>query len=60
MDSIDDNDNISMQDNEDDDKLKTFLNELPETDGILEYFQILDNEIPTEEYLTEEQIVNMV
>jgi len=34
---------------------------LPEgTDDILEYFQMLDREIPTEDHLTEEQIINMV
>lgn len=31
-----------------------------ETADVLEYFQLLDREIPTEEHLTEEQIIDMV
>jgi hypothetical protein len=42
-------------------ELEDLLNSLPEqSDNILEYFQMLDREIPTEETLTEEQIVNLV
>ena len=33
---------------------------MPDAEGIQEYFQIIDQNIPTEEFLTDEQIVNMV
>lgn len=45
---------------QEEDEIETFLNELPEAEALREYFQMLDQEIPTEEYLTEDQIVNMV
>lgn len=44
----------------DNDELENLLNDLPETDDILDYFQMLDGDIPTEDYLTEEQIINLV
>ena len=33
---------------------------MPESDDVIEYFQILDREISTEENLTDEEIVNLV
>ena len=43
------------------DELKDLLYELPEdSDDVLKYFQTLDDEIPTEEILTEEQIINFI
>jgi len=33
---------------------------LPEDDNLQEYFRTFDQEIPTEEYLTEDQIINLV
>ena len=34
---------------------------MPEdSDNVLKYFQLLDDEIPTEETLTEEQIINLI
>ena len=59
-DMVNDDDDVYIQDYEDDDEIESLLNELPETDEILEYFQMLDHEIPTEEYLTDEQIINMM
>jgi len=56
----DDNNDMNIQEYEDDNELEGFLNELPESDKILEYFQTLDHEILTEEYLTDEQIINMI
>ncbi|CAB4392117.1 unnamed protein product [Rhizophagus irregularis] len=45
----------------DDDELENLLINLPEeTADVLEYFQLLDHEIPTEEHLTEEQIIDMM
>jgi hypothetical protein len=50
-----------FESNLDDDELENLLIDLPEeTNDVLEYFQLLDHEIPTEEHLTEEQIINMV
>src|SRR6185295_7855724 len=43
-----------------DDEIDDLINELPDDNEIREYFQKLDHEIPTEEYLTEEQIINMI
>ena len=45
---------------QEEDEIETLLNELPEAEELREYFQMLDQEIPTEECLTEEQIINMV
>ena len=53
-------DNVSIQDFEDEDEIEDLINELPDDDEIREYFQKLDREISTEEYLTEEQIINMI
>jgi hypothetical protein len=50
-------DDIREQDNE---EIAGLLNALPDAEGIQEYFQIIDQNIPTEEFLTDEQIVNMV
>ncbi|CAG8741440.1 8997_t:CDS:2, partial [Rhizophagus irregularis] len=37
------------------------LSELPEdSNGLLEYFQMLDKEISTEKILTDEQIINFI
>jgi hypothetical protein len=58
MDDMDDDANI--QDFEEEDEIEDLLNELPEIDEIQEYFRIFDQEIPTEEILTEEQIINMI
>lgn len=41
-------------------EIEDLLDNLPETDNVRNYFQILDHEIPAEENLTEEQIVNLV
>ncbi|CAB5373885.1 unnamed protein product [Rhizophagus irregularis] len=42
-------------------ELESLLSELPEdSDGLLEYFQMLDKKIPTEEVLTDEQIINFI
>ncbi|CAB4402409.1 unnamed protein product [Rhizophagus irregularis] len=55
-----DDDNMDEEDL-DDDELENLLINLPEeTADVLEYFQLLDREIPTEEHLTEEQIIDMV
>ncbi|CAB5107969.1 unnamed protein product [Rhizophagus irregularis] len=55
-----DDDNTDEEDL-DDDELENLLINLPEeTADVLEYFQLLDREIPTEEHLTEEQIIDMV
>ncbi|GES82995.1 hypothetical protein RCL_jg27858.t1 [Rhizophagus clarus] len=44
-----------------DNKFKNLLIDLPEeTNDILKYFQLLDHKISTKEYLTEEQIINMM
>jgi hypothetical protein len=63
-DNIDDVDDVNNDDddiNSDLNKLEDLLSELPEdSDGLLEYFQILDKEIPTEEVLTDEQIINFI
>lgn len=60
-DDMDDtDDDVNIQDLEEENEIEVLLNELPETDEIREYFQILDQEIPTEKHLTEEQIINMV
>ena len=53
-------DDASIQDFEEQDEIKDLLNELPEADEIQEYFQMLNQEIPTEDILTEEQIINMI
>ena len=58
MDDMDDD--ASIQDFEEEDEIEDLLNELPEIDEIQEYFQTFDQEIPTEEILTEEQIINMI
>ena len=50
-------DDIREQENE---KIAGLLNVLPDAEEIQEYFQIIDQNIPTEEFLTDEQIVNMV
>ena len=47
-----------MQEEDDIETLLDYLSEAEEE--VCEYFQILDQDIPTEEFLTEEQIVNMV
>lgn len=41
-------------------EIEDLLDNLPETDNVRNYFQILDHEIPAEENLTEEQIVNLI
>ncbi|GET56319.1 tigger transposable element-derived protein 5 [Rhizophagus irregularis DAOM 181602=DAOM 197198] len=41
-------------------EIKDLFDNLPETDNVRNYFQILDHEIPAEENLIEEQIVNLV
>lgn len=41
-------------------EIEDLLDNLPETDNVRNYFQILDYEIPAKENLTEEQIVNLV
>ncbi|CAB4481133.1 unnamed protein product [Rhizophagus irregularis] len=60
----DDNDgDIDEDDLESDldgDDIEDFLDNLPNSDDIIEYFQMLDHEIPTEENLTDEEIVNLV
>jgi hypothetical protein len=58
-DEVDVDDDI-IQDFEDDDEIEDLLNELPENDEIRDYFQVLDHQIPTEEHLNEEQIINMI
>ena len=58
MDDMDDD--ASIQDFEEENKIEDLLNELPEIDKIQKYFQTFDQEIPTEEILTEEQIINMI
>ncbi|CAG8739261.1 7440_t:CDS:2, partial [Rhizophagus irregularis] len=59
----DDNDgDIDEDDLESDldgDDIEDFLDNLPNSDDIIEYFQMLDHEIPTEENLTDEEIVNL-
>jgi hypothetical protein len=58
MDDMDDD--ASIQDFEEEDEIEDLLNELPEIDEIQENFRIFDQEIPSEEILTEEQIINMI
>ncbi|GES96197.1 tigger transposable element-derived protein 6-like [Rhizophagus clarus] len=42
-------------------ELESLFDELPEdSDNLLEYFQMLDKEISTEEILTDEQIINFI
>lgn len=36
------------------------LDLLPEADDLREYFHMLDHDIPTEEHLTDEQIINLL
>ncbi|PKY63625.1 hypothetical protein RhiirA4_493329, partial [Rhizophagus irregularis] len=58
-----DDDDVDEEDSElnvDDDEIENLLNHLPESDDVIEYFQILDHEIPTEENLTDKEIVNLV
>jgi hypothetical protein len=50
-------DQINMQEEE---EIENLLGNLPEVKELREYFQMLDSEIPTEEQLTDEQIINMV
>ena len=52
---IDDN----MEDFEDD-EIENLLDELPDGDEVRKYFETFDHEIPTEDILTEDQIVKMV
>lgn len=59
----DDDINFDSQDfepNFDAGEIEDLLDNLPETDNVRKYFQTLDHEIPAEEYLTEEQIINLV
>ncbi len=44
----------------DDDEVGNLFYHLPESDDIIEYFQILDHDVPTEENLTDEAIINLV
>ena len=57
---IDDDMNIGDDINTDDEEVEDLLNELPEVEKVRNYFEMFDHEIPTENALTEEQIVNMV
>jgi len=62
--SYDDDDNIDNN-NEWDFELNEFKDKfdfdyLSEDDNLQEYFQIFDQEIPTEEQLTDDQIINLV
>ncbi|RIA91082.1 hypothetical protein C1645_693030, partial [Glomus cerebriforme] len=59
-DNDDDVDEKESELNIDNDEIKDLLNHLPESDDVIEYFQIFDHEIPTEENLTEEEIINLV
>ncbi|CAB5379950.1 unnamed protein product [Rhizophagus irregularis] len=54
---VDEND---LESDLDGDDIEDFLDNLPNSDDIIEYFQMLDHEIPTEENLTDEEIVNLV
>jgi hypothetical protein len=54
------NDDSSLHDFEEENEIEELLNELPEVDKIQEYFQMFDQEIPTEEILTDEEIINMI
>jgi len=46
---------------QEEDEIEIFFNSLSEVEEeVREYFQILDQDIPTEKTLTEEQIVNMM
>ena len=57
IDNVNNNNDINLDLNE----LESLLSELPEdSDGLLEYFQMLDKEIPTEEILNDEQIINFI
>lgn len=58
-----DDDSVDEEDSElniDDEEIENLLNYLPESDDVIQYFQILDREISTEENLTDEEIVNLV
>jgi hypothetical protein len=62
-DDIDDIDDVNNNNdiNSDLNELESFLSELPEdSDDLLEYFQMFDKEIPTEEILNDEQIINFI
>ena len=56
----DDIDETNEQDLELDELDDLDIDYLPEADSLQEYFQILDQEIPAEEHLTEDQIINLV
>ncbi|CAB4397697.1 unnamed protein product [Rhizophagus irregularis] len=60
----DDNDNDvdenDLESDLDDEDIKDYLDNLPNSDDIIEYFQMLDHEILTEENLTDKEIVNLV
>ncbi|RIA83651.1 hypothetical protein C1645_833464 [Glomus cerebriforme] len=61
--SYDDDDNVDEKESElnvNNDKIKDLLNHLLESDNVLEYFQIFDHEVLTEENLTDEEIINLV
>jgi hypothetical protein len=59
----DDDDDVDEEESElnvDNDEIEDILNHLPESDDVIKYFQIFDHEVPTEENLTEEEIINLV
>ncbi|PKB94210.1 hypothetical protein RhiirA5_439308 [Rhizophagus irregularis] len=59
IDDVNNNNNINID--LDLNELESLLSELPEdSNGLLEYFQMLDKEIPTEKVLTDEQIINFI
>ncbi|CAB4398575.1 unnamed protein product [Rhizophagus irregularis] len=58
-----DADDVNMQGielNELDELNEINLDLLPEADDLREYFHMLDHDIPTEEHLTDEQIINLL
>ncbi|CAB4475246.1 unnamed protein product [Rhizophagus irregularis] len=59
-DNDDDVDEDDLESDLDDEDIEDYLDNLPNSDDIIEYFQMLDHEIPTEENLTDKEIVNLV
>lgn len=59
----DDDDDVDEEESElnvDNDEIEDILNHLPESDDVIEYFRIFDHGVPTEENLTDEEIINLV
>ncbi|CAG8717971.1 21660_t:CDS:2 [Rhizophagus irregularis] len=58
-DNDDDVDENDLESDLDDEDIEDYFDNLPNSDDIIKYFQMLDHEIPTEKNLTDEEIVNL-